>query len=125
MNTYLWTLTEALLLHCYLHTDLVHSKTSLTHLPYGKHTHNFLTSVSLHGVCRVAMLWLLWPLVTCDSVELFKSGQQASYLHTHTCTHTQKQVAAGVVLNDRVFFLSVFQSMFTVCACVSQDRLNL
>lgn len=37
---------------------------------------------------------------------------------THTHTHIKQQVAAGVVLNDRVIFTSVFPSRLPVC-CAS------
>lgn len=41
--------------------------------------------MSLHGGSSIAILWLLLPLVTNDSVGLLKLRQQASYLLT--CTH--------------------------------------
>lgn len=76
------------------------------------------TCVSLHGVSIVAMLGLLLPLVTGDSVGLFKLGQQASYLHTskHTHMHTYNNwLLQDWWLNDRVFSFSVH----SLSACVS------
>lgn len=56
-------------------------------------------------------LGLLLPLVTGDSVSLFKSGQQAPYLNTCTRTVT----AAGLGVKGNVFSFSVH----SLSPCVS------